>query len=138
MNLYLIQTDNYWCAFDLGDPKGDKSVGIISRVDEKTGITDVLSTLDEHGIGLVAELHNKLEAAESCIARLRVNNRILASDSIIKQDRIAQFETREVKLPERYDIDMWPEPAPHGEWFACDDVLAALSSAGVNFTEKGE
>ncbi|WP_449549541.1 hypothetical protein [Lelliottia nimipressuralis] len=65
MKPYLIHTDNYWCAFDLGDPKGDKSVGIISRVDEKTGITAVLSTLDEHGIGLVVELANKLEVAEN-------------------------------------------------------------------------
>lgn len=138
MNVYLIQTDNYWCVFDLSDPKGDKSVGIISCVDEKTGITDVLSTLDEHGIGLVAELHNKLEAAERSIAGLRVSNRILSSDSIIKQDRIAKLETREVNLPERYDIEMWPEPAPHGEWFARDDILAALTSAGVNFTAKGE
>ncbi len=64
MNVYLIQTENYWCAFDLSDPKGDKSVGIISRVDEKTGITAVLSTLDEHGVGLVAELADKLVKAE--------------------------------------------------------------------------
>ncbi|MGX5110787.1 hypothetical protein ACWKYD_18630 [Enterobacter cloacae] len=64
MKNHLIYTDNYWCAFDLGDPKGDKSVGIITRVDEKTGITAVLSTLDEHGIGLVAELADKLVKAE--------------------------------------------------------------------------
>ncbi|HEM8020255.1 hypothetical protein AB1Y73_16085 [Enterobacter hormaechei] len=64
MKTYLIHSDNYWCAFDLGDPKGGKSVGIISRVDEKTGITAVLSTLDEHGIGLVAELADKLVKAE--------------------------------------------------------------------------
>lgn len=64
MKTYLIHTDNYWCAFDLGAPKGDKAVGIISRVDEKTGITAVLSTLDEHGIGLVAELADKLVKAE--------------------------------------------------------------------------
>lgn len=65
MKVYLIQTDNYWCAFDLGDPKGDKSVGVISRVDEKTGITEVLSTLDKHGIGLVAELADKLAIAKN-------------------------------------------------------------------------
>ncbi|CZW01597.1 TPA: hypothetical protein ACHFNF_004502 [Enterobacter hormaechei] len=64
MKVYLIQTDNYWCAFDLGDPKGDKSVGVISRVYQKTGITEVLSTLDKHGIGLVAELADKLAIAE--------------------------------------------------------------------------
>lgn len=64
MKTRLIHTDNYWCAFDLGDPKGDKSVGIISRVDDKTGITAVLSTLDKHGVGLVAELTDKLTIAE--------------------------------------------------------------------------
>lgn len=64
MKVYLIQTYNYWCAFDLGDPKEEKSVGVISRVNEKTGITEVLSTLDEHGIGLVAELADKLVKAE--------------------------------------------------------------------------
>lgn len=64
MNTYLIHTDNYWCAFDLGDPNGDKSVGIIFRTDEKTGMTAVLSTLDEHGIGLVAGLADKLVKAE--------------------------------------------------------------------------
>ncbi|EPW5455829.1 MULTISPECIES: hypothetical protein [Enterobacter] len=64
MKTYLIHTDNYWCAFDLGLPKGDKSVGIISRVDDETGITAVLATIDEHGIGLVAELADKLVKAE--------------------------------------------------------------------------
>lgn len=64
MKTYLIHTDNYWCAFDLGHPKGDKSVGIISRIDDETGITAVLATLDEHGIGLVAELADKQVKAE--------------------------------------------------------------------------
>lgn len=63
MKTYLIHTDNYWCAFDLGHPKGDKSVGI-NRVDDETGVTAVLATLDEHGIGLVAELADKLVKAE--------------------------------------------------------------------------
>lgn len=68
MKDYLIHTANYWCAFTLGDPKGDKSLGVISRVDAKTGITGVLSTLDEHGVGLLTELADKLTNAEKRIA----------------------------------------------------------------------
>lgn len=64
MKDYLIRTENFWCALTLGDPKGDKSLGIISRVDGKTGITGVLSTLDEHGVGVVTELADKLVIEE--------------------------------------------------------------------------
>ncbi|ELK1314675.1 hypothetical protein QI814_003633 [Escherichia coli] len=80
------------------------------------------------------ELIAALEAAEKRIAYLSESNRILCSDAMIKQDRIAELEALKVKLPERYDIEMWPEPAPTGEWYSCDDVLAALTAAGI----KGE
>jgi len=64
MKDYLIHTENHWCALTLGDPKGDKSLSVISRVDEKTGTTGVLSTLDEHGVGVITELAKKLVIAE--------------------------------------------------------------------------
>lgn len=64
MKDYLIETDAYWCAFTIGDPENDKSVGVISQFAKDTGVMTVLTTLDEHGVGLVAELANKLEAVE--------------------------------------------------------------------------
>lgn len=55
--------------------------------------------------------------------------------------RIAELEAREVKLPERYDIEICPMPAPHGEWYSRDDILSALVVAGINVaasSPKGE
>ncbi|HAV1801600.1 TPA: ead/Ea22-like family protein [Enterobacter hormaechei subsp. steigerwaltii] len=49
--------------------------------------------------------------------------------------RIAELEAREVKLPERYDIEMCPMPSPDGDWYSREDVLAALVAAGVKFTD---
>ncbi|MFK3911337.1 hypothetical protein ACI2JI_04530 [Enterobacter cancerogenus] len=48
--------------------------------------------------------------------------------------RIAELAVQEVKLPERYDIEMWPVAAPHGEWYARDDVLAALKAVGIRIS----
>ncbi|EHF4963694.1 hypothetical protein M8R49_09705 [Enterobacter hormaechei] len=78
MKDHLIQTGNYRCAFSLGDPKVDKLMGVISSFDVKTGITGALSTLDEHGVGLVnalvQERHNrnvKLKKVEELDAMAR-------------------------------------------------------------------
>ncbi|MFH2662092.1 hypothetical protein ABK774_22475, partial [Enterobacter hormaechei] len=49
------------------------------------------------------------------------------------EKRIAELEAREVKLPEHYDIEIFPTPSPHGEWYSCEDVLAALKAAGIKF-----
>ncbi|EPR1455208.1 DUF7415 domain-containing protein [Citrobacter koseri] len=70
MKDYLIQTDAYWCAYTLGDSEGDKSAGVISQFAKDTGIMTVLATLDEHVVGLVAELADKLEAAKKRIIEL--------------------------------------------------------------------
>jgi len=62
-------------------------------------------------------------------------------DVIQFRARIAELEAREVKLPERYDIEMCPTPSPNGDWYSREDVLAALVSAGVRCdagTGKGE
>lgn len=55
--------------------------------------------------------------------------------------RIAELEAREVKLPERYEVDMCPTPSPDGEWYSREDILAALVSADVSYAAgngKGE
>lgn len=49
------------------------------------------------------------------------------------EKRIAELEARMVKLPERYEVDMYPTPSPNGEWFSREDVLAALVSADVSY-----
>ncbi|HID8772931.1 TPA: ead/Ea22-like family protein [Enterobacter hormaechei] len=57
------------------------------------------------------------------------------------EKRISELEAREVKLPERYEVDMCPTPSPNGEWFSREDVLAALVSADLSYAAgngKGE
>ncbi|HDR2875148.1 hypothetical protein CIW60_03575 [Enterobacter roggenkampii] len=55
-----------------------------------------------------------------------------------KDKRIAELEAREVKLPERYEVEMCPTPSPEGNWYSREDVLAALATAGVRACEEGE
>lgn len=52
------------------------------------------------------------------------------------ESRIAELEAREVKLPERYEVEMCPTPSPDGDWYSREDVLAALKTAGINI--RGE
>lgn len=47
------------------------------------------------------------------------------------EKRIAELEAREVKLPERYEVEMCPTPSPDGDWYSREDVLAALATAGI-------
>ncbi|HCB1566351.1 TPA: hypothetical protein MYP03_004744 [Citrobacter freundii] len=70
MKDYIIQTNSYWCSFTMDEAKGDSSVGVIAKFDNATGVMTVLTTLDEHGVGLVAELANKVEAVEKPIVVL--------------------------------------------------------------------
>lgn len=55
MKDYMIRTNSYWCSFTMAETKVDSSVGVITKFDEVTGVMTVLTTLDEHGVGLVAE-----------------------------------------------------------------------------------
>jgi len=48
------------------------------------------------------------------------------------EKRIAELEAREVKLPERYEVEMCPTPSPDGDWYSREDVLAALKTAGIH------
>ncbi|EPC0985423.1 hypothetical protein ACRV5K_000929 [Enterobacter hormaechei] len=54
------------------------------------------------------------------------------------EKRIADLEAREVKLPERYEVDMCPTPSPDGEWYSREDILAALVTAGVRYAAAGK
>ncbi|WP_121495814.1 ead/Ea22-like family protein [Enterobacter hormaechei] len=53
------------------------------------------------------------------------------------EKRIAELEAREVKLPQRFDVQTYScSEEPDGEWYARDDVLAALANAGVRASEE--
>lgn len=55
-----------------------------------------------------------------------------------KDQRNAELEAREVKLPERYEVEMCPTPSPDGDWYSREDVLAALATADVRACEEEE
>jgi hypothetical protein len=76
----------------------------------------------------------ELEASHTQVVHARDHYKRVASEGI---QSIAESRTLTVKQPERYDIEMWPSPSPEGEWFARDDVLAALSDAGITL-DTGE
>lgn len=86
----------------------------------------------------VLALLDELEAAESGFPPLTVERLMREKDALEK--RVVELETRMVKLPERYEVDMCPTPSPDGEWYSREDILAALVSAGVSYAAavKGE
>lgn len=54
-----------------------------------------------------------------------------------KDQRNAELEAREVKLPQRFDVQTYScSEEPDGEWYARDDVLSALETAGVHASEE--
>lgn len=56
-----------------------------------------------------------------------------------KDQRNAELEAREVRLPQRFEGQNHScSEEPGGEWYARDDVLAALATAGVRSSEEGE
>ncbi|WP_072034201.1 hypothetical protein [Enterobacter asburiae] len=54
------------------------------------------------------------------------------------EKRIAELEAREVKLPERYEVEICPTPSPDGDWYSREDVLAALATAGLKVAAAGK
>lgn len=58
-------------------------------------------------------------------------------DVIQFRARIEELEARVVKLPERYDIEMYPLPVPNGEWYSRADILASLRTAGIRIHGEG-
>ncbi|MCK7221284.1 hypothetical protein L8P25_21605 [Enterobacter cloacae] len=95
---------------------------------------------------------NKYAALRATIVRAKRHDcqkvvmRVTLAEELLDQlsnaeKRIAELEARMVKLPERYEVDMYPTPSPNGEWFYREDVLAALVSADVSYAAvngKGE
>ncbi|HDT3696196.1 TPA: hypothetical protein QHS09_003306 [Enterobacter roggenkampii] len=58
---------------------------------------------------------------------------------VAAEKRIGELEAREVMLPQRFDVQSHScSEEPDGEWYARDDVLAALATAGVRSSEEGE
>ncbi|WP_320744605.1 hypothetical protein [Enterobacter sp. 276E10] len=90
---------------------------------------DVLREFIEH-------LESKLVAAESGFPPLTVERLIREKGALEK--RVAELEAREVRLPQRFDVQSYScSEEPDGEWYARDDVLAALANAGVRIYEEG-
>lgn len=60
-----------------------------------------------------------------------------AESSVYWMKRYRELESRTgtVKLPERYDVETYPLQSPNGEWYARDDVLAMLLTAGIQVIE---
>lgn len=90
---------------------------------------DVLREFIEH-------LESKLVAAESGPPPLTVERLIREKGALEK--RVAELEAREVRLPQRFEVEMCPTPSPDGDWYSREDVLAALATAGVRACEEGE
>ncbi|HHA1519733.1 TPA: hypothetical protein ACOEAX_004283 [Enterobacter bugandensis] len=86
------------------------------RIKTLSGTVDIVDGQRDRWMARCKEAQAKLETADK---------------------RIAELEAREVKLPERYEVEMCPTPSPDGEWYSREDVLAALAKAGVRIYEEG-
>lgn len=66
--------------------------------------------------------------------------RVLALQAELEANdqRNAELEAREVRLPQRFEVEMCPTPSLDGDWYSREDVLAALATAGVRASEEGE
>lgn len=89
------------------------------------------------GIDRIKEIaHNPYGDEEKCWLAKRVL--ALLGELEAKDQRNAELEAREVKLPQRFDVQSYScSEEPDGEWYARDDVLAALANAGVRIYEEG-
>ncbi|MEG5911929.1 ead/Ea22-like family protein [Enterobacter bugandensis] len=85
----------------------------------------------------LANAEHQLHMAELAKRNLRASRKAQFRKRKAAELRIAELEAREVKLPERYEIEMQPLPAPNGEWYSRDDVLSSLASAGIRIC-RGE
>ncbi|MEG5364316.1 hypothetical protein UXO79_00480 [Enterobacter hormaechei] len=95
---------------------------------EKHGDDDILALLDELEAAAKQSAQDVQIKARLCRESNSLHDRLREAEK-----RIAELEGREVKLPEHYDIEICPTPSPHGEWYSCEDVLAALKAAGIKF-----
>lgn len=113
---------------DNGDvtPEAQDDIRICMSFNDLTNPATVLALLDE------------LEAAKQDAARWFRSFEKAVSVGARHEERIAELEAREVKLPQRFDVQSYScSEEPDGEWYARDDVLAALANAGVRFYEEG-
>ena len=87
----------------------------------------------------------QLEKGQQHAAKHINNWRRLAKQNIAEREkdiseleaargRIAELESRTVKLPERYSCELgYNSPDPNGEMLDRDDVIAALTAAGIKW-----
>ncbi|SAD44813.1 Uncharacterised protein [Enterobacter cloacae] len=98
----------------------------------------LIAELENDGVRQqLANAEHQLHMAELVKRNLRASRKAQFRKRKAAELRIAELEAREVKLPERYEIEMQPLPAPNGEWYSRDDVLLSLASAGIRIC-RGE
>lgn len=116
----FVETRDVLALLDELEAKGRRIEEEIGRANREhhRGFMMACGHLKEH-----SNVHYA-DAAEMEIAALR--------------KRINELEAREVKLPERYEVDMCPTPSPDGEWYSREDVLSALVSAGLKVAAAGK
>ena len=93
------------------------------RIDELEN-DEVCQRLDnaEHQLYMAELAKNNLRASRKAQFRKRK----------AAEQRIAGLESRTVKLPERYSCELgYNSPDPNGEMLDRDDVIAALTAAGI-------
>lgn len=75
-----------------------------------------------------------LEKAQGMEAYWKTQCRGITDHCEELQARIAELESRTVKLPERYSCELgYNSPDPNGEMLDRDDVIAALTAAGIKW-----
>ena len=104
-------------------------LALIAKIKKQTESFDSVVLREDEANALLDELERKEEQRANWFQMAEK----LGADLDAAERRIAELEAREVKLPERYDIEICPTPSPDGDWYSCDDVLAALKAAGIKF-----
>ena len=91
------------------------------------------AAIDAKELAIIARYSKGRAAAEKFYALANPNNVIALVEALEKaQQRISQLESRTVKLPERYSCELgYNSPDPNGEMLDRDDVIAALTAAGI-------
>ncbi|MEQ0259422.1 hypothetical protein [Klebsiella sp. CN_Kp075] len=69
MTTKLIQSGDYMIGCDPAYSAEEKAVGIICRVDKKSGVVTVLSKLDEHGVRVVESLAEEIRACKKALVK---------------------------------------------------------------------
>lgn len=111
----------------------------MSNID-KSALLGVQKHANQHRLSrLTMEVHTNELRIMASVVESYTDDLIAALEAAEK--RIAELVAREVKLPERYEVEICPMPSPNGEWYSREDVLMALVSADVRYaagTDKAE